>query len=145
MLFDDMKNLFSKKEPLKEPEEYDQDVYMINKYLSMEPTLLPVISEFTRYLWTLRGRYMYLLDGFLPQTDKRLFIKYTKNKSLTDKTRDKVRLVQQLLNCSGREGYRALLILEKEGVKIERVFGMKEAKDAKEDEGSQGTAEAVTR
>ena len=126
MLFDDLKNLFSKKEPLRAPEEYDQDVYMINKYLSMERTLLPAIAYFSRYLWALRGRYMYLLDGFIPQTDKRLFIKYTKNKALTDKTRDKVRLVQGMLNCSGREGYRALLILEKEGVNIERVFGIKE-------------------
>ena len=124
-MFDDIANLFLKKEKPRDPESYDRDVYMINRMLSMEDELVPVLAEFSKYLWTLRGRYYLLLWGFMPHTKKKLWIKNIKRSALADRDRERVRLIQRATNYSGREAYIAKMILERDGVDIDKTFGVK--------------------
>lgn len=134
-MFDEFINLFEKTEPLKEPEYYDNLVFQINKYMSMEDTLLPAAAEFSKYLWILRGRYYYLLYKFIPKTNKRLYIRYVKNKKLDDVIRNRVRCIQQALNCNGKEGYMALILLESQGIDVGKVFGIRDNVDEKDTAG----------
>jgi hypothetical protein len=127
-MFDDIANLSSKKAPVRDPESYDRDVYQINRCLAMEDSLLPIMAEFSKYLWTLRGRYYLLLDGFIPQTNKRLFIKNVRRGKLENIDRQRINAVQQVTNYSGAQAYVAMEILRHEGIDVDRLFGFKEDK-----------------
>ncbi len=127
-MFDDIANLSTKKDPVRAPETYDKVVYQINRVLAGENSLLPVVSEFTKYLWTLRGRYYLLLDGFMPKTGKRLYIKGIKRGKTEDIDKQRIRCVQEVTNYSGKDAFVALKILEHEGIAVDRIFGIKEKK-----------------
>lgn len=124
-MFDDIANLSTKKDPIRAPETYDKDVYQINRVLSGENSLLPVIAEFTKYLWTLRGRYYLLLDGFMPKTSKRLYIKGIKRGKTTDIDKQRIKCIQEVTNYSGKDAFVTLKILEHEGILVDKIFGIK--------------------
>ena len=123
-VYDDMANLFLKDKPLRDPESYDRSVYVINKMLGGEDDLTLYMAEFSKYLWTLRGRYYLLLWSFIPKTNKKLWFKNAKRFTLEAKERNRVQALQGLLNYSGRDAYYAKLILEKEGFDLDKIFGV---------------------
>jgi hypothetical protein len=125
-MFDDIGNLFLKDKPLREPEEYDGSVYQMNRMLAMEDTLTIPLAYLSRYMWTLRGRYYLLLWGLIPKTSKKLWIKNVKRGMLDDTERQRVRAVQMLFNYSGKQAFIAKEILEREGVSVDKLFGVKE-------------------
>lgn len=130
-MFDDINNLFYKRAPVREPEAYDKNIFQINKVLSMDDLLLPIVAETSKALFTLRGRYYHLMYDLIPKTRNRPYIKYAKRSKLDEKALEKVKAVQSVTNYSGKEAYIAIQILEKEGVDVSRALGMNDEKRAR--------------
>jgi len=126
-LFIDRDNLFTKAEPVRDPEDYDSTIFILNRWLGAQSSMTELMAYFSRWLFTLRGRYYHLLYTYFEKMD-RPFFKYVKKQTLEEKQRDRVRVIQRQINCDGKEGYMAMLILEKNGVDIDQSFGLTEAR-----------------
>jgi hypothetical protein len=124
-MFDDIANLFLKNKQLRDPKEYDKEIYQISRLLAMENELTIPLAFLSKYIWVLRGRYYLLLWGLIPKTSKKLWLKNVKRGLLEDAERQRVRAVQALFNYGGKEAFIAKEILEREGVSIDKLFGVK--------------------
>lgn len=139
-MFEEFVNLFEKKKSLlKEPEYYDDKVFVINRWLSNDKDMMEAVAALSKYLFVLRGRYYFLLYHLIPETVRK-FIKYPKKDILGEKERKEVRALQRVYNYSGREAYTVREILIKEGVDVRKMFGLNN-KGASDGTHTQGTEE----
>jgi len=123
-MFQDYKNLFDKTAPLRAPEEYDDVIFIINRYFGMNNALLPAATYISRYLWSARGRCYYLLYGIIPPNAGSSFTKYVKREKLQKLDAIRVGHLQRHLSCNGKDAYISMLILKKQGIDIDRIFGI---------------------
>jgi hypothetical protein len=122
-LFAELKNLYTKEVPLRSPEDYNSVIFMVNRFLSMDNSLLPVAAEFSKYLYSLGGRCYHLWWGFIKQ-GPRPYTPYVKKDKLMDEDAERVRHLKKYLNCNGVDAYASLLILKKQGIDVDRYFGI---------------------
>lgn len=76
-------NLYHKKYKYPEDNELSSNLWMINRFLSMDKDLLGVVAEISEYLFTLQERYYRLLYRIVPKSNSP-FNKYLKPKKEFD-------------------------------------------------------------
>ena len=109
-IWDAINNLYSKR--MKYPEDSDLvgNLWMINRFLSMDNDLLEVVADVSKYFYTLKERYYRLLYRIIPQ-DTYQRSKYVKPKK--EFNEDLVKRYSKLYGVSNRETIDCLRILQK--------------------------------
>ena len=124
-LFQKIKTITHKLTPLSK-EELGSDMYIMNRFLSMNKEHLPIISLLTKYLFTLKPHdYYLLLYGTLPRSTK--FVRYQKkNKLKIDMYLKK--LLKKEFCCNNIELEEIVGILYSQGhteKSLKELFGLK--------------------
>ena len=114
------KNYWSK---LTEDDKKTFSIYMMNRYLSMNPKWISLISELQRYIETLNQREAYLLYiNILPKSNK--FLKYIKSDNIKKYSENDIKLVSDYYQCSKKEAQEYMNILTKgELIQIVKCYG----------------------
>ena len=109
-LFDHLNQIFDKQkvtyfDELDESDQKTYSIYMINRFVSMNPDYLPVVNEIQQYWGQVGPRESYLfLSQFLPQ--KKQFNKYIKSqKEKSDYEEWVLELVAKHFSISTTEAY----------------------------------------
>ena len=118
-IFDFLKALTETKVDLTNHERFEKDYspYMINKFLSMEPTTL-FFAHFANNISDKRMHFMFLLDAL---DKKKVFIRYIKK----DKEKD-TKIIQQCFDVSIERSIEYLDLISKKNLKlIKKKYGGK--------------------
>ena len=109
-IWDCLNNLYHKRMTYPEDKELSGNLWMINRFLSMDKDLLEVVADLSKYFYTLKERYYRLLYRIIPQSSS------PKNKYIKPKkefNEDVVRKYSKLYEISNREVIDCLRILRK--------------------------------
>lgn len=88
-LFDIVNNLYTKKFGIPHQSQLSGKLWMVNRFISMEDSLVEAIAEVTKYLYTLKNQYYILLYRLIPQ------VKAIRNKYLKPKIFEESELISR--------------------------------------------------
>lgn len=123
-------NIFNKTTPLEEPEKYDDVVFNINRYISMNLKRAIIIGHLTKYLWTLKGRYYTLLYSIFPKGSG-AFVKWVKADTVSDSEKELLSNIVKEYNCSMPQAYRYKKIFEQYKIDLVKRYGGVRDKEVK--------------
>jgi len=122
-MFDELKNLFEKKEPIVD----SNNGFMLNRYLSMYVSTFTDSVCVNNYLGKIPNKlFNILLYSIVGKENQAPFIKYIKKKDSKKKV-DKILLekVCKGFCCNERHGEEIIEVLKAEGKNPKHIFGLK--------------------
>lgn len=103
-------------ESLTEIERKEFNIYMINRYLSMNFNWIDTINFLQKYTHTLPKKLSYILyEKLIPKSN--IFLKYIKNKKESTIDKNVIDKITKYYKCSISEAYNYLEILDKNDIK----------------------------
>lgn len=103
-------------ESLNENERKEFNIYMINRYLSMNYNWVEIINILQKYNHSLPKKTSYLLyNSIIPKTN--IFLRYIKNKSKKNISKEVIEKIKLYYKCSEREALEYSKILDKKDIK----------------------------
>ncbi len=122
-LFEKIKNIFEKNE--KPIGQKNNDIFMINRFLSMHPESL-LEAEYSNYFnGKIPNEYLeYLLYYTVDKKNKAPFIKYIKKNTESKIDQKVLTKVCTIFNCNERHGKEIIETLKAEGKNLKQTFGI---------------------
>lgn len=110
-IFDHLKNITTTKGPYLGDEGWNN--WMINRYLSMDPSYCEVVNIVQKNTWQMKGEYLYnLYKDLIPK--QYIFLKYIKASKKVDYKQDEVDAVASYFEVSKKQAKEYINMLPKD-------------------------------